>query len=107
MTLTRSILVGSTLPQPLQPHVQPLYYAAIVAAEFIGSSCSTRIVELTVNNTQISGYAAYEDDMLVRAVFINLNAYTTGTRRSMHLTFDFSGDGIPPSSIVVKRLFIP
>ena len=107
MTLTRSILDGSTLPQRLLPHIQPLYYAAIVAAEFIGPSGSTRIVELTVNNPQISGYAAFEDDVLVRAVFINLNAFTTGTRGSVHLAFDFSGHGKRPASIVVKRLSIP
>jgi len=107
VTLTRSILDGSTLPQPLLPHIQPLYYAAIVAAEFIGSSGSTRIVELTVNNAQISGYAAFEDDVLVRTVFVNLCAYTTGTRGSLHLNFDFSGDGKRPASFIVKRLFIP
>jgi Glycosyl hydrolase family 79 C-terminal beta domain len=95
------------LQRPLLPHIQPLYYAAIVAAQLIGSSGSTRIVELTVDNTQISGYAVFEGNAIVRAVFINLNAFTTGTRNSVHLTLNFSGYGKQPTSIVVKRLFIP
>lgn len=95
------------LSKPLAPHIQPLYYAAIVAAEVIGSSGSTRIVELTVNNAQISGYAVFEGNVLQRAVFINLNAFTNGTRNSVHLTLNFSGYGKQPDSMVVKRLFVP
>jgi hypothetical protein len=60
-----------------------------------------------VNDAQISGYAVFEGNVIVRAVFINLNAFTTGTRGSVHLTLDFSGFGKQPASIVVKRLFIP
>ncbi|KAF8485871.1 hypothetical protein DFH94DRAFT_708576 [Russula ochroleuca] len=106
-TLTNSILDGSTLSQALSPHIQPLYYAAVVATEAIGPSGSTTIVELTLNNAQISGYAVLEGNVLVRAVFINLNAFTTGTRGSVHLTLDFFGYGKQPVSFVVKRLFIP
>src|SRR5216684_4710869 len=98
---------SSDLPQPLLPHIQPLYYAAIIAAEVIGSSGSTKIVELTVDNAQISGYAVFEGNALARAVFINLNPFTTGTRSSVHLTFNFSGSGKQSVSFVVKRLFIP
>ena len=50
---TDQFLDGSTLLQPPPPHIQPLYYAAIIAAQFIGSSGSTMIVELTVDNTDI------------------------------------------------------
>ena len=106
-TLTKSILDGSSLQQPLPPHIQPLYYAAIIAAQLIGSSGFTTIVELTVDDTQISGYAVFEGNALVRAVFINLNVFTTGTRNSVHLTLNFSGNGKQPASIVVTRLFIP
>jgi hypothetical protein len=60
-----------------------------------------------MDNVQISGYAVFEGNALVRAVFINLNTFTTGTRGSVHLTLDFSGYGKQPASIVVKRLFIP
>jgi hypothetical protein len=55
---TDEFLDGSTLLQPLSPHIQPLYYAAIIAAQLIGSSGSTTIVELTVDNTQISSYSS-------------------------------------------------
>ncbi|KAI0297300.1 PITH domain-containing protein [Multifurca ochricompacta] len=106
-TLTRSILDGSNLPQPLAPHIQPLYYAAIIAAEAIGSSGSTRAIELSVNNTQISGYAFFEGNTLMRAVFINLNAYTSGTRRSVHLTLNLAGSRKRPTFNIIKRLSIP
>ena len=104
---TDEFLDGSTLLQPLPPRIQPLYYAAIIAAQLIGSSGSTTIVELTVDNTQISGYSVFEGNALVRAVFINLNAFTTGTRNSVHLTLNFSGNGKQPAYIVVTRLCIP
>ncbi|KAH9999196.1 glycoside hydrolase family 79 protein [Russula compacta] len=107
ITLTRSILDGSELPQPLPPHIQPPYYGAVIAAEAIGPSGYTRIVELTVDHAQISGYAVFEGDALVRAVFINLIAFTCGTRGSVHLTLDFSGYREHPSSAIVKRLSIP
>ncbi|KAI0293794.1 glycoside hydrolase family 79 protein [Russula brevipes] len=107
ISLTRSILDGSQLAQSLPPHIQPLYYAAIIAAEAIGPSGSTHIVELTLNSTQISGYAVYESSALVRAVFINSVAFTSGTRGSAHLALDFSGTGKRPTSAVVKRLSIP
>ncbi|KAI0278015.1 hypothetical protein BGY98DRAFT_976318 [Russula aff. rugulosa BPL654] len=54
---TDEFLDGSTLLQPLPPHI-PLYYAAIIATQLIGSSGSTTIVELTVDNTQISTYSS-------------------------------------------------
>ena len=50
---TDEFLDGSTLLQLLPPHI-PLYSAAIIAAQLIGSSGSTTIVELMVDNTQIS-----------------------------------------------------
>jgi len=107
-TLTRSILDGSTLATPLPPHVQPAYYGAIVAAEAIGTSGSTRAVELSINNTQIAGYAFYEGSKLVRAVLINSNAFltTSTTRASVHLDFAFTGTGTTPTTINVKRLAI-
>ncbi|KAG6826758.1 hypothetical protein H0H92_014548 [Tricholoma furcatifolium] len=109
VTLTRSILDGSTLASPLPPHVQPPYYGAIVAAEAIGSSGSAQVVELSVNNPRVSGYGFYENMQLVRAVFINSQAYlstTSGNRTSVHLDFGFSGSGTAPTQISVKRLAI-
>ncbi|KAJ7274489.1 glycoside hydrolase family 79 protein [Mycena haematopus] len=108
VTLTRSTLDGSTLATPQQPHIQPQYYAAIIAAEAIGDSGDTHAVELNINNTRISGYAFYESGALKRAVFINSLAFTTGTtnRTSTHLDLTFSGSGTKPTSFSVKRLVI-
>ncbi|KAJ7674198.1 hypothetical protein B0H17DRAFT_1208221 [Mycena rosella] len=106
--LTRSILDGSPLATPQQPHVQPTYYAAIIAAEAIGDSGRTQAVELSISNTRISGYAFYEGGALKRAVFINSLAFLAGAtnRTSTHLDLTFSGSGTKPKSFSVKRLVI-
>ena len=107
MELDRSIIDGSPLPSPLAPHVQPAYYGAIIAAEAIGTSGSTRAVELSVDNDQITGYAFYEGGVLVRALFISLRAYlkdTGGKRGTVHVDLDLSGSA--PSSMSIKRLSI-
>ncbi|KAI0259875.1 hypothetical protein BC834DRAFT_832798 [Gloeopeniophorella convolvens] len=106
-TLTRSTLDGSQLSEPLAPHIQPLYYAAIIAAEAIGPSGNTRAVELTLSDAQVSGYAFFEGSKLARAVLVNLQAFTSGTRGSVHLTLSESGTGALPTSISIKRLSIP
>ncbi|KAK1234977.1 hypothetical protein PQX77_001811 [Marasmius sp. AFHP31] len=107
-TLNRSIIDGSDLPKPLPPHVQPQYYAAIIAAEAIGNSGKTQISEIPIDNIRIAGYGFYEDGKLVRAVFINSQAFSKEngeTRPSIHLDFDVTGsDG--PTDMTVKRLAI-
>ncbi|KAJ7475686.1 glycoside hydrolase family 79 protein [Mycena latifolia] len=93
----------------IQPvHVQPQYYAAIIAAEAIGDSGKTQAVELNINNARVSGFAFYEGRALKRAVFINSLAFLKGTttRTSIHLDLSFSGSGTKPTSFSVKRLII-
>ncbi|KAJ7104297.1 glycoside hydrolase family 79 protein [Mycena belliarum] len=106
--LTRSTLNGSPLATPLQPHVQPQYYAAIIAAEAIGDSQQTQAIELSISNTRISGYAFYEVGTVKRAVFINSLAFLSGAtnRTSVHLDLSFSGSGARPTTFSVKRLVI-
>lgn len=58
----------------------------------MGNSGSAEIVELTVNASDVSGYAAFEGGHLARAVFINLNAWlsdSTGARPSTHIDLSF------------------
>jgi len=100
-------LDGSQLPQPLAPHIQPLYYAGVIAAETIGPSGLTRVTELEINDTRVSGYAFFEGTTLVRALFINFNAFTSGTRGSVHVDLDLSGYGEHPAAITIKRLSVP
>ncbi|KAJ7837920.1 glycoside hydrolase family 79 protein [Mycena leptocephala] len=99
---------GSTLAVPQQPHVQPQYYAAIVAAEAIGHSGQTQATELIIDDARISGYAFYERGALKRAVFINSLAFLQGAtnRTSTHLDLSFSGTGTKPTAFSVKRLVI-
>ncbi|KAH9481594.1 Beta-glucuronidase [Psilocybe cubensis] len=109
LTLTRSTLDGSPLATPLPPHIQPQYYAAIIAGEAIGSTGNTRAVELSINNARISGYAFYEEDTLARAILINSQAFFTTdktNRTSTHVDLAISGSGAP-TEMTVKRLFVP
>jgi hypothetical protein len=105
VTLTRSTTDATPLPDPLPPHVQPQYYAAIIANEAIGSSGDTQIVELTIDDPVIAGYAFYEQSRLARAVFINSRAFLTSspTRGSVHLDLDIDGS---VNSATLKRLTI-
>lgn len=107
MTLNYSILDGSPIA-PLPPHIQPPYYAAIIAAEAIGSTGSAQVVEIPVNAIDISGYAVFEYGNLARAVFINNVAYLPGggVRNTTHINIDFSGSGLAAQEIEVKRLNI-
>ncbi|TFK27758.1 hypothetical protein FA15DRAFT_585766 [Coprinopsis marcescibilis] len=110
-TLYRDPVNANPLPTPLAPHVQPQYYAAIIAAEAIGPSGNTRIVELSVNDPRIAGYAFYEGQTLVRAVFIESTAFfkqasAPGTRRSAHIDLRFPNASLPPRTMSVKRLSV-
>jgi hypothetical protein len=106
VTLTRSTLDGSTLSTPLAPHVQPQYYAWVIAAEAIGKSANTKISEITVNNNFVAGYGFFDGNTLSRALFINSQSFVSGTRPSVALTFNFTGSGTAPTSMKIKRLAI-
>ncbi|KAJ7931346.1 glycoside hydrolase family 79 protein [Mycena leptocephala] len=106
VALDRSILDGSPLSAPLPPHVQPPYYAAIIAAELRGSKDKAQISEIAIDDAQIAGYAAFEGGELVRALLINSKAFLQGdtNRTSVHLDLSFTGKG--PNTMTVKRLAI-
>jgi Glycosyl hydrolase family 79 C-terminal beta domain len=106
--LTRSTLNGSTLSTPSLPHIQPQYYAAIIAAEAIGNSGNTQVLELDIDDPRIAGYALYQGGKLANAILINSLAFlttTTTTRSSTHVNLTFPNDTV--SSMNVKRLFVP
>jgi hypothetical protein len=88
VTLYNSITTGSLLSQPSPPHVQPAYYSAIITAEAIGSSGSTFVQELDIDDPQVSGYAFYEGIVLARAVFINSVAFFGGSTQK-ELTMEY------------------
>ncbi|KAF8428843.1 glycoside hydrolase family 79 protein [Boletus edulis BED1] len=105
VTLNYSIVDGSPIT-PLPPHIQPPYYAAIISAEAIGSTGHARMVEISIDASDVSGYAIFEHGHLVRAVFINHVAYLpgAGVRSSTHIDINFNGFG--PQQMEVKRLDI-
>ncbi|KAI0337156.1 glycoside hydrolase family 79 protein [Trametopsis cervina] len=88
ITLNRSTIDGSPLDPPQPPHIQPSYYAGLFINTLIGTSGRAQIYELTVWDDNVSGYAVYEAGILVRAAFINLDAWlisSTGVRPSVHI----------------------
>ena len=106
-TLTRSTLDGSPLSNPLPPHIQPQYYAAIIAAEAIGNCGNTKVIELNITDTSISGYAFYQGGQLTSVILINSLAFfttTTTARPSTHVNLTFASS---TSKMKVKRLFVP
>ncbi|TFL04901.1 hypothetical protein BDV98DRAFT_561154 [Pterulicium gracile] len=107
VTLTRSILDATPLPQPLPPHVQPQYYAAIILSEANGNA-PTQLAEITVNNPQITGWAFYEGGTWKRALFVHLGAHlsSSGFRPVERLNLGFSGTGSSPRNMTIKRLAI-
>ncbi|KAJ3863316.1 glycoside hydrolase family 79 protein [Lentinula novae-zelandiae] len=112
VTLNISIIDG-TLDEPLPPHVQPLYYAAIIIAEAIGKKGNVSVAEISLNSTTVSGYAFYTyEGEISKALFINSEGYFTNTtteRTSVHLDLDFvngTNTGNAPSEMTVKRLEI-
>lgn len=102
-TLTRSPIDASELPEPLPPHIQPLYYAAVIAAEVLGSIPGVRVSEIDIDNDWLAGYAFYdgESGALKKVLLINSNAYFgDGERESMSVKMDGLGEAR------VKRLVI-
>ncbi|KAI0676340.1 glycoside hydrolase family 79 protein [Trametes maxima] len=111
VSLNRSITNGSPLDPRQPPHIQPLYYAGLVIGTLVGNSDNSRIVELTVDDNNVTGYAVFEGDRLVRAAFVNLHAWlsgSTGERPSVHFDFDnFAGAGSARrEDVTVRRLAI-
>nr|VWO94570.1 Alcohol oxidase [Ganoderma boninense] len=104
ISLNRSIVDGSALDPPQPPHVQPAYYAGILVNTFVGASGAAQVVELSVGDADVSGYAAFEGGRLARAVFVNMHAWlttSTGARPAVHI--DFAGR---TGSAQAKRLVI-
>ena len=107
MALSRSPLNGSVLNTTLPPHIQPMYYGALIAAEAIGPSGNTTVTELSVDDNWISAYAFYDHGILARAVFINSHAYFQGSNRtSTQVELLLNGSQYVPTNMVVKRLAI-
>ncbi|GBE78909.1 predicted protein [Sparassis crispa] len=112
VTLNYSTIDGTPLDPPAPPHIQPAYYGALVIGTFVGTSGSSKIVELDVPNANVSGYAAFEAGRLARVVFVNLQAWitnSTGTRPSVHIDLNFALNGVatsPPDVANARRLVI-
>ena len=112
ISLNRSIVDGSPLDPPVPPHIQPPFYGGLVVNTFVGSTGPSALVELDIGDADVSGYAAFEEGVLVRAVFVNLHAWllsSTGDRPAVHVDLGFAGDAamqLQGRSASLKRLVI-
>ncbi|KDQ53124.1 glycoside hydrolase family 79 protein [Jaapia argillacea MUCL 33604] len=113
VTLNTSILDGTPLATPLPPHIQPQYYSAVIAAEAIGRSGNTQMVEISIpDQPYLAGYTFYVDGALERAILINSESYISteaGTPRTeLSVSFNFTGPATAgrPSFMDIKRLNI-
>lgn len=68
----------------------------------------TEVVEIDIDDDRVAGYAFYENDLLVRAILINSQAYfanQNAARGSVHV--DLAIDGLSKSrTMTIKRLSI-
>ena len=66
------------------PHVQPLYYAALITTELAGNSSQTYISELEIDDPQLVGYATFESSSgaVVKVVLIDWDAFLTSDEAS-------------------------
>lgn len=64
--LNRSITNGNVLDPAEPAHIMPAYYGGLVVDTFIGDSGVARVVELVVDEPDITGYAAFENEQLTR-----------------------------------------
>ncbi|KIJ24121.1 glycoside hydrolase family 79 protein, partial [Sphaerobolus stellatus SS14] len=107
VSLNRSIEDATPLNPPVAAHVQPAYYAAIVIAEFLGSS-TRNLVELSTTSNIISAYALYSGTSISRVLLINHEAFLSSSsgsaRPSVSVFFSLSGGG---KTVQIKRLSIP
>lgn len=97
-----------------RPHIGPLYYANLIAAEAIGSSSKTYVAELASTNNSISAYGIWDNKKLVRMVLTNHDVYNVnGTNsnapRSSQLVNlqGFKLQSLPIGTATIKSLKIP
>jgi len=111
----------------MAPHIQPPYYAAIIAAEVLGhvkindtvGGVAARALELTIENPRVAAYAFYSpvegnNWKVSRLLLINSQAHfrNTTSKGKVHIDLSFSSvnstNGIvPPRNMTIKRLAIP
>ncbi|KAF5364746.1 hypothetical protein D9758_009300 [Tetrapyrgos nigripes] len=105
-----SITDGSPLDTPLPPHIQPIYYAAIIAADATGDDGDTLLSVLEIDNDNITVHGFFDSNGAIkRAVFINLEGHFSDSdeeRTSVHIDLDF-GDSDGPTTMQIKRLHVP
>jgi len=94
--------------------VSPVYYAALVAAEFFGMSNVTQVIDFfgtDANMLYTPAYAAYENGNFVRLALFNYMDDPTGNSAytaTVSVGGSQTGEGpVTPSSVQVKYLLAP
>ncbi|KAI1792639.1 hypothetical protein LXA43DRAFT_330161 [Ganoderma leucocontextum] len=107
--LNRSIDDASPLDPPTPPQVLPIYYGGLLINSFIGKTGSSKLVELSINDTYTSGYAAFEGGKLARVALVNLQPWLTsseGDRPSITLNLTLPGSASTQNRTITARRLI-
>jgi len=89
------------------PHIMPMYHVLLIVGEAVGRSGQSTVQELTIDETNVSGYGIWEHGRLARIVLINSNLYlSTDSQPRSQVTVSLQGLSTH-ASIQAKRFAIP
>jgi hypothetical protein len=88
------------------PHIMPFYHVLLIVGEAIGNSGKSTLKELSIDETNVSGYGIWENGKLERIVLINSNLYLTTDSQRPVVTVNLQ-DLPAKARIQAKRFTVP
>ncbi|WVO24674.1 uncharacterized protein IAS62_006051 [Cryptococcus decagattii] len=90
-------------------HILPLYHAALIVNEAIGTNNNSYVAEISTANDNVVAYGIWENEDLVRMVVTNTEVYTTDNEAAQNgrNKTDVNLVGVEGRNATVKRLFAP
>ncbi|KIY54080.1 hypothetical protein I307_06599 [Cryptococcus deuterogattii 99/473] len=90
-------------------HILPLYHAALIVNEAIGTNNNSYVAEISTANDNVVTYGIWENEDLVRMVVANTEVYTTDNEAAQQgrNKTDVKLVGAEGRNATVKRLFVP
>jgi len=120
VALDRSVDDATPISPPVPAHVQSPYYGALAVTEFLGTSSTRKVVEITFDEFYLSGYALYgKGDKLSKVILFNHEPYLSdgsnpsGVRPSYLISLQdigavsLRGGLFGKGKVSIKRLEIP
>ncbi|OXG75809.1 hypothetical protein C370_05267 [Cryptococcus neoformans A1-35-8] len=90
-------------------HILPVYHAALIVNEAIGTNGNSYVAEINTANDNVVAYGIWEDGDLVRMVVTSTEVYTTDDEEAQEgrNKFEVNLVGVEGRNATVKRLFVP